>query len=291
MNEVPLMTGIVQDLRYALRGLRKSPGFASTAILTLGLGIGANTAVFSVLNGLLMRPLPVASPDAVVRIHTGQSTTSWPNYEDIRQRNTVFSAVAAHRTMGAGLATDDRPARLIGEATSINFFNLLGVNAALGRSFLESDARRDLVVLADHSWRGRFGSDPGIIGRVLTLAGRSYEVIGVMPSGFRGVAPPGLRLDFWLPIDTTTPNPALNDRSLAQFEIIGRLKGGVGQEQAKAEMRVLGQRLHTEHPELPDTLRDMDVFPVQGFGAFQGMAGLLLPVLAFLGLMTIASGS
>ena len=150
-----LLAELHQDVVFGLRLIARSPGFSAIAVLTLALTIGANTAVFTVVNALLFRPLPVTGAHEVMRIQSGESTTSWPNYEDIRRRNNVFSDVAAHRILVTGLATDDRPLRLTGEATSANFLNLLGVSAAIGRTFTESESRRDLVVLADHVWRGR----------------------------------------------------------------------------------------------------------------------------------------
>ena len=285
-----LLAELHQDVVFGLRLIVGSPGFSAITVLTLALTIGANTAVFTVINALLFRPLPVAAAHEVMRIQSGESTTSWPNYEDIRRRNDVFSDVAAHRMLVTGLASDDRPVRLMGEATSANFLSLLGVSAAIGRTFAESESRRDLVVLADHVWRGRFASDSRIVGRVLVLAGRQYEVVGVMPKGFRGVAPPGLRIDFWLPVDTTAPSRTLSDRALSQFEVVGRLKPGIEPVSANAAMRVLAQGIRTDHPDVRDTFVEMEVFSIQGFGAFEGIAGLLLPILAFLGLLTVLSG-
>ena len=160
----------------------------------------------------------------------------------------------------------------------------------MGRTFSESESRRDVVVIADHVWRARFGADPSIVGRLLTLASRPYEVVGVMPRGFHGVAPPGLLVDFWLPVDTSAPNRTLRDRQVTQFEVVGRLRPDVEHSQATAAIKVLARQMRAEYPEIQERFLEMDVFPIEGLGAFQGMASLLLPVFAFLALMTLVSG-
>ena len=279
-----------QDLRYAIRILRKAPGFTVVAVLTLSLGIGANAAIFAVINALLFQPVPVVAPQELARVHSGESQMSWLNYQDIREGNVVFLDVAAHRLVVAGLATQDTPQRLRGELTSANYLTLLGVNPALGRVFVEKEARRDLVVIAEHMWRTRFGADPAIIGRALTLGAGRYEIVGVMPRGFRGVAPPGMLVDFWMPVDTAAPNRTLSDRQVTQFEVIGRLKPNVEDDQATAAMQVLVRQMRTDHPELSAQFLETTVFPISGLGAFQGMASLLVPIFAFLALMTIVSG-
>ncbi|MPY86805.1 MAG: FtsX-like permease family protein [Luteitalea sp.] len=279
-----------QDATFGLRLIGRSPGFAAVAIVTLAVAIGANTAIFTVVNALLLKPLPVAAPHEVVRVRAGQSQMSWPNYEDIRDRNDVFSGVAAHRRFDAGLATRDMPVRLTGELTSVNYFSILGIPAALGRPFTPDESRRDVLVLADHAWRARFGADPSVIGRVLTLDGRPFEVIGVMPRRFRGVTPPGMLQDFWVPVDVTVPNPVMRDRGDTQFEVFARLKPGIAPVQAAAAMQVMARHLRWEHPELPESFLAMEVFSLEGLGAFRGMTGTLLPVFMFLALMTVVSG-
>ena len=279
-----------QDVGFGLRLIARGPGFSAVAILTLAVAIGANTAIFTVVNALVFKPLPVVAPQELMRVHSGESTMSWPNYEDIVRRNEVFIGVAAHRVFSTGLATGDTPLRVMGELTSANYLSLLGVPAAIGRTFTPADSRRDVVVLADHFWHARYAADPAIVGRVLTLAGRPHEVVGVMPRDFRGAVPTGLRPDFWLPVDTATPSRALRDRGLPQFEVIGRLRPGVGQKEAAAAMQVVARHMRAELPDLQERFLEVEVFPIQGLGAFQGMASLLLPIFAFLALMTIVSG-
>ena len=284
-----LIGDLSRDTALAFRNLTRSPGFAVVVILTLAIGIGANTAIFSVVNALLFKSVAVGSPDELTRIRPGESLMSWPNFEEIRESNEVFSNVAAHRNFLAVLSSGDAPVRLMGEYASANFFSVLQAGAALGRTFSEADSRRDVVVIADHVWRARFGSSPAIIGRVLNLAGRPYEVIGVMPPRFRGVAPPGLLFDFWLPVDENFAGATLRNRNFAQFEIIGRLKPGVDREQALAAMKVTAERMIAAYPDIRPSFREMEVLRVDGVDAFRGMSSVLVPILAFLGLMTIVS--
>ncbi|MPY88105.1 MAG: FtsX-like permease family protein [Luteitalea sp.] len=276
-----------QDALFGLRLIAQSPGFAVVAILTLAVAIGANTATFTVVNALLFKPPPVAAPHELARIRPGQSHTSWPSYEDIRERNDVFSDVAALDRFNAALATRGLPVRLQGERTSVNYFSVLGVPAALGRTFTPADSRRDLLVLADRVWRARFGADPSVVGRILTLDGRPYEVLGVMPPMFRGVAPPGRFQDFWVPVDATLSNPALRDRRGTQFALYGRLKRGVTPAQATAAMRVMARQLKAEPPE---NFLAWEVLSIVGLDAFTGITSTLVPLFIFLALMTVVSG-
>ena len=279
-----------QDAAFGLRLIARKPGFATVIILTLAVAIGANTAVFTVVNALVLRPLPaVAAPHELARVKAGETQMAWPNYEDIRRDNEVFAHFIALRALVAGLATADRPQRLVGQQTSDNFFAALGARSAMGRMYTPADTRRDLVVLADHLWRTRFGSDPSIVGRVLTLGGRRVEVVGVMPREFRGIAPPGWSADFWIAVDPAAA-AASRDRTDPAFEVAGRLKPGVTHEQAAASLRVLAGRLRAAHPEIPERFLAVSAFPVDGIRGFEGMARTLLPVFAFLGVMAIVSG-
>jgi predicted permease len=278
-----------QDVILAIRLIARNPWFSGAAILTLAVAIGGNTAIFSVANALLFKPLPVLASRDLVRVRAGESQMSWPNYQDLAERNGVFSAMVAHRRMVAGLATPDVPVRLWGEQTSANYFSVLGITAEFGRAYMPFDTRRDLVVLAHHVWAARFGADPSVVGRVLMLNGRSYEVVGVMPRRFRGVAPAGLVQDFWIPVDDTASNVMLRDRGAARFETFGRLAAGVTDRQAEAALRAIGQQIRADHSELPETFVRMEAFPLDGIGAFRGMADLILPVLGFLTLMTVVA--
>jgi predicted permease len=268
----------------------RAPGFSATAVATLAIAIGANTAVFAVVNALLLKPTPVSSPEGLGRVDTGPSLTSWLNYEDIRKGASAFSDVIASRRSATTLDTGAVPVSLSGEITSTNFFTVLGVPAAMGRTYTPTDTRMDLVVLSDHFWRARLGAVPSIVGQRLTIGGTPLEVVGVMPRAFRGLAPPGLHPDFWAPVDRTRPGRSLTDRALFEFDVVGRLAASQTHEQASAALRVTMTRLRREHPELPESVEASAVVPVDGLEAFRGMSGVILPVLAFLAVMAILSG-
>jgi predicted permease len=279
-----------QDATFGARLLRRSPGFSTVAIVTLALAIGGNTAIFSLVNALALKPLPVRAPGDVVRVYTGQSQASWPTYQDIATRNEVFSDVAAHAGATRTLNTDNSTARLSGETTSTNYLTMLGVPATLGRTYLPSDARADVVVLAERTWRTRFASDPSIVGRRILLGGRPFEVVGVMPRGFRGARPPGFLSEFWMPIDPALSERTLRDRGKTQFQIAARLKPGLTVAQAQAATQVIGQQLTMEHPDLGERFAQTEVFHAEGFAGFRGLTKTLLPLFAFVGLLTIVAG-
>jgi predicted permease len=279
-----------QDASFGARLLRHSPGFATVAILTLAVAIGGNTAIFSVVNALALKPLPVRAPEEVVRIYPGESRTSWLNYQDLARQSTAFSEIAAHTGTTRALTLDDTTASMAGETTTSNYFTMLGVPAVLGRPYFPSDARADVIVLAERTWRTRFGSDPAIVGRTMLVAGRSFEVIGVMPRGFRGARAPGFVSEFWVPIDPSQSRRLLEDRGRNAFEIVARLAPGVSAEQAQAATVVVGKRLATEYPEAASRLGLSEVFRIDGVAAFRGFTKTLAPLFAFVGLMTIVAG-
>ena len=278
------------DGRFALRLIKRNKGFSAVAVLTLAIAIGGNTAIFTCVNALMFKPLPVTRPQQLVAIHPGESRISWPNYVDLRDRNDVFTDVAAHTAMGLNVATGGLSVRLMGEAVTTNYFTTLGAGPAMGRTILPADTRNDVVVLSDRTWRRHFAADRSIVGRLVTIDQRAVEVVGVMPEGFRGLAPPGLLRELWIPIDTSPRNHRLNDRTAPQVEAFGRVKPGLTREQAQAAVQVLASRIRSEHPELNDRLLATRLSGVDGIDAFRGVAGALLPVLAFLGVLGVASG-
>jgi predicted permease len=278
-----------QDAAFSIRLIFRNPGFAAVVILTLAVAIGANTAIFTVINALLFKPLPaVAAPHELARVKAGETQMAWANYEDIRRSNNVFTHLIAHESFVASLATGDRSVRLSGQQTSDNFFVALAARPAMGRTYTPADTRRDVVVLAHHVWRARMGSDPSIVGRVLTLGGRAFEVVGIMPREFRGTSPPGWSPDFWIAVDPAAAR--LRDRGDAAFEVVGRLKADVAHAQAAAALEVMARQLRAAHPEIPEGFLRVSVFPVDGIRAFEGMLSQLLPAFAFLGAITIVSG-
>ena len=242
----------LQDLRYAARSLRRAPGFAIVAIVTLALGIGANTAMFSVLNAYLFRPLPYPQPEQLVQVfRTSIYSDSWPhsaaNFIDFRGRNEVFTEMVTFNGSSPVLIRDGQPAeRLQGLLVSGNFFAALGVPPALGRVFSDEEDQPgadNVIVLSDRVWRNRFGADPSQVGRTLQIDGQSVQVIGVMPAEFEH---PILwnSVDFWRPI-AFSPEQRGN-RGNNYLRAFARLKPGVDIDSAQQSMQTLAANLSHE---------------------------------------------
>ncbi len=174
--------------------------------------------------------------------------------------------------------------------TSANYLAMFGVPAQLGRVYLPSDARTDIVVLGERTWRTRFGSDPSIVGRTVMLSGRPFEVLGVMPRGFRGARPAGFFSDFWIPIDLPKMGSMMQDRGKVAFQIAARLKPGVNAAQAQAATRIVALQLAREYPELGERFGQTEVFRIDGVAGFRGVTKTLAPLFAFIGLLTIIAG-
>jgi predicted permease len=285
---VRFFSELIQDARYGLRLYARSPGFAAAAILTLTVAIGGNTAVFSIVNGLFFKPLAIPDPDRLVRIYPGQNGVSWPNYEDIRSRGTVFEQVMAQRNIAPAFSTGGDPVDITGTATSSNYFELLGAAPLRGRVYLAGELRPNVVVISERLWRSRLDAAEDVVGRTVTIDGRTHEIIGVMPRSFRGVAPPGFVRDVWIPTGPPFGNdPRFASRDSTAFEVYARLRPGVGVDEAQAATLVVGRHLKDEHPRVNDHFDRMEVFPMSGLGSFRGIARALLPVFMFLGLMTV----
>src|SRR5919198_3967690 len=187
---------LLQDLRYGARMLLKNPGFTSVAVITLALGIGANTAIFSVINAVLLRPLPFPDPDRVLILYetfkpSGVPAISVPNLRDWQQQNTVLDGIAAYESGAFNLESGEGAERLPGLRVEANYFDVLGVKPQLGRTFLkgEDEAGREKVVVLSHAlWRDRFAADPGIVGKAIPLNGQKYTAVGVMPPALSAVS-------------------------------------------------------------------------------------------------------
>ena len=285
-----LLTDFRRDLVLGVRLLTRYRAFSAVSIATLALAIGGNTAVFTIVNSLLLTPPPVLEPARLARVYPGQSLTSWPVYQDIRDGVDVFAGVSAYRLTSMNLEAGGAAVRLRGQLTSANYLTVLGVRPLVGSAYGPGDETSGTVVLAHQVWRQRFGSDPAIVGRTIVLGGRSLQVTGVMPQGFRGIAPPGIRLDFWVPLDARRAGETLQSRQLSQFELVARLKPGIEHAAATAALRPFASRLRSEYPELPENLLGIEARPVSGVHAFQGMVSLIWPVFAFVFLLTIVSG-
>ena len=246
------MGALLQDLRYGARTLRKSPGFAVVAVIALALGIGANTAMFSVVNSVLLRPLPYAQPESLLRIYTSMpqfrdASISYPNFLDWQQRSRSFEAMAAYRTTSFNLTGSANPERLRGEMASSTIFPVLGIKPILGRTFTNDEDHKGgapVAVLTSSFWKTRFGRDPHIIGRTLTLDDKLYTVVGVVPSDdvmFR-------RVSVIIPIGQWS-EPLFWDRSVGMgTRGLGRLKPGISVQQAQSELDGVAAGLAREYP-------------------------------------------
>jgi putative ABC transport system permease protein len=243
-----------QDLRYGLRTLVKNPGFTIVAVIALALGIGANSAIFSVVNTVLLRPLPYQNPDALVMVwedatHLGfpRNTPSAANFIDWRTQNTVFEGMATTAERSFNLTGVGEPERFDGRRVSGNLFTLLGVEPQLGRTFLPEEDKPGAaraVILSYGLWQRRFGSDPKIVGQPLSLNGESYTVVGVMPRSFQF---PTRKDQLWVPIAFSSEEAA--SRGNHYLEVVARIKPGVTLRQAQAEMGTIGARLAQQYPE------------------------------------------
>jgi len=256
------MGTIWQDLRYGVRTLWKSPGFTYVAVLALALGIGANTAIFSVVNTVLLRPLPYNAPERLVwlwetspRNDIPKEVASYPNFNDWRQQNQNFEAVAAFSNTAPSLTGNDgEPERLPGAAVLGDFFTVLGIEPALGRKFLaeENEEGKHRVAILSHGlWQRRFGGDAGIVGRQIGVNGGQYTVVGVMPPNFKHPNPEARRpVEMWLPLPVS--EGMRNGRRGDFLSVIARLKPGVSIEQSRAEMTTIAARLEQQYPDTND---------------------------------------
>jgi predicted permease len=286
-----------QDLRYAIRVLRRSPGFTAVAALSLALGIGANTVVFGVMNALVLRPLPVPSPSQVYFVQrSNQSNLSFPNYRDLRDRSTTFTGMAASRIAPLSLEGDDGSRRVWSYLVSGNYFEMLGIQPAVGR-FFGSDTDRargasPYAVLSYACWRQRFGGDPRVIGRSVRINTLPFTVVGVAPRGFQGTEvfywP-----DVWLPISMQAQvegNSWLDERGSFNSWVVGRLKPEITPYQAEADLNAIAASLAREYPSVNEGLRIRLSRPGLVGDVLRGpVRAFMLGVLALAGLVLLAA--
>jgi predicted permease len=246
---------MMADVRYALRALARAPGFTLAVVLTLALGIGVNSAIFSVVHNVLLRPLPYGSPERLVLLYGrypqfGRTSTSLPDFIDWRDRSRSFEQMAGRHGASFVLTGEGEPERVIADRVTSNFFATLGVRPMLGRTFLPEEDRMggdDRVVVLSHGyWQRRFGGDPRVVGRQIQLSGRPWTVVGVAPPEFRF----GRAVDLWAPTraDTTLP------RRAEFLDLIGRLKPGVTVEQAGADVAGVVRQLAEQYPQTNATI-------------------------------------
>lgn len=256
----PAMRAIVQDVRYAVRLLFRSPGFAAVAIATLGIGIGANATIFSVIHGILIEPLPYAAPDRLVRVFdSNERDPKWPmapgNFQAYRSEVDAFDGLAAYER-GDLQIDGDRPEQLRGMRVTPGFFGLLGWQPAIGRDFRpdeEQPGHGDVAILSHALWLGRFDGDPSIVGRTVRLSDRPFLVAGVLPAGFQHVGSAyrsyahGERVDVWW-IRSLRSVPEPRDRQQHYLNVVGRLREGVSIEKAQQELTAAAARLAAQFP-------------------------------------------
>ena len=281
------MNGFIQDVRYGLRQSRKSRGFTAIAILTLALGIAANTAIFSVIDAVLVRPLPFGAPDRLVWLNgklpmTDEAGVSPPDFRDYRASNRTFDGLAAMGyAAGPANLSGDKPEQVLTTIASANFFECLGVRPLLGRDFLPSDEQVNLpqvAILGYRLWVRNFGGDRNILGRTIRMDGQSLTVVGVLPSDLPLLS----EAQMWLP--TPMLNPGMNIRLGHSLKAIGRLKPGVSLEQSHADLDAIALQLAHQYPDTNKDwwmrqrpLRDVLLGPVRpALLLMWGAVGLLL---------------
>src|SRR4026207_1272237 len=291
------METLIKDIRYGVRGLWKRPGFTAVAVLTLALGIGANTAIFSVVNAVLLRPLQFRDPDRLVMIWEDATFAGFPrntpapaNYVDWKTQAQSFEDVAASAESTFNLTGDGDPERVTAYKVTANFFPLFGVAPALGRNFATEEDRpgaQKVAVLSHALWQTRYGADRQIINRDIQLDGEKYTVLGVMPQGFQFFES-DVRL--WTPIALDSED--LANRGGHYLKVVARLKPGVTLDQAQADLAAVMARVAKDHPEDTfDGKLGAFAMPLRGqlAGDVRGCLVVLLVAVAFVLLIACAN--
>ena len=253
---VRLIDTLLQDVRFGLRMLGKNPGFTAVAVLTLALGIGVNTTIFSVVDGVLLRPFPVKDPHQLVWVYAMRQgrfvLLSYPDYLDLCQQDTAFSGIIALSRRAALLNMAGETEFVKADFVSENYFSVLGIDAALGRTFVAGEDweshKEPPVVIGHGLWLRRFGADAGIVGRTVVVNGRHSVVLGVAPQWFGGLQP-AMATEVWLPLNAWLSHGDLQSRERREpFEFVGRMRPGAGVEKARAELDTIARRLSDAFP-------------------------------------------
>ncbi|MBI3653576.1 MAG: ABC transporter permease [Acidobacteria bacterium] len=249
------MGNLLQDIRYAIRTMYKKPGLTLGAMVALILAIGANTAMFTVVNAVLLRPLPYTNPENLVILRetnlqksTDSFNVSLPNLRDWQEQGSSFEQLAAYKNKVVNLSTQGQAERLQGTQVSTNLFPMLAAKTALGRPFVEADgqaSKGNVVILSYNLWQRNFAANPAIVEQPITLDGQSYTVIGVMPKAFQ-FPPESQNVELWMPLMLDSAN---GERASRQLQVIGRLKPGVSATTAQVEMNTVAQRLALQYPD------------------------------------------
>jgi predicted permease len=291
------METLLQDVRFGFRRLLKSKGFAVVAILSLALGIGANTAIFSLVNMVLFRPLPVSNPEQVVAVSAvgkegAMTAHSYPNYVDLRDRNEVLSGLLTYRPIAASFSRNGNNEKVWGYLVSGNYFDVLGVKPVRGRGFLPEEDKTRLshpVVVISHSfWQTRFGGDQNIADSDVLINGKKFKVIGVAPAGFKGtevIYTPDIFFPFAMQKWIEPENDYLDSRSTQNIFAVGRLKPGVTSKQAEASLNLLATQLAKDFPNDNEGLR-YEITP-PGFLLPQIRSGMIGVSAALMGLVAL----
>ncbi len=303
-----LLQGIWNDLAFGARTQLKSPGVTAVAVLTVAFGIGANSFVFSWVNSLLLRPLPVEEPERLVRIYSEYAsgpqyfTVSYPDYVDIREAQTVFSAVLVDRPVPVSLRAGGRNERVWGYLVSANYFSMLGVEPALGRFFNAEEGRtpgaHPVAMLSYGLWQRWFGGSRSVLGETLILNGRHFVVIGIAPENFHGVNL-GLLPDLWLPVmmegQLVPGGDTLDKRGNRGYFVMGRLQPGVTVEKARRALELLARQLQDSYPNTNEGIRFVALPEAEGRihpmvrGGFLGFSGVLVVVAILVLLLACAN--
>jgi len=289
------MQSIWQDLRYAFRVLAKSPGFTVVAVLTLALGIGANTAIFTVVYGVLLRPLPFPQPDRIVqlaetyRADSDEMDLSWNELEHLREYGQLFEHIAGYTDVGFNLATGNEAEHIRGVPASAEYFQVLGVHPEVGREFLPEEDRGEgqrVAILSHELWLRRFGSDPAVLGRKILLSGDAYTVIGLMPAGFDPRANselnPGIRADVWVPLALVAKTAGSGEN----IAVIARLRPAVTAEQLLSQMDIVTRDFRVRHPNVVGQQLVISFRPYQAMIDL-GMRPFLLVLLGAIGFVLL----
>jgi len=281
-----MLVSILQDIRYGFRSLLKSPVFTLAAVLTIALGIGANAAIFSMVNAVLLRPLPYPEPEQLVRIYSAyperdvsRGTVSANDFRDWRDQSESFSQMTAFPVISMGgfvLTGNDRPEQVLAHFVEEGFFETLGVAPLLGRPIALADhAEGDnaVAVLAYSTWQARFGGDSDVIGSTITLSDTPYTVIGVMPPTFDYPSSEG---ELWVPLSVIPESGVPRRRFVRFLHVVGRLAPGVSMEAAQADLSIVVKRLATEYPDSNEQLTDVSIVPLHDQVTGDARTGLLI---------------
>ncbi|HEX8501478.1 MAG TPA: ABC transporter permease [Pyrinomonadaceae bacterium] len=289
------MKTLWQDLRFGARVLLRQPGFALVAVLTLAVGVGANTVIFSVVNGVLLKSLPYPEPERLVALTETSQTSrvmaaAFPDYLDWRAGQSVFENMAARMPAGGVLTGGGEPERVTGRWVTASFFPTLGVRPRAGRFFGEEEDRpgaERVLVLGHALWRRRFGEDPGVVGRAVAFNGESWTVVGVMPPDFDFYGRDNLNNEFFIPLGRLSDQEWMRDRQSHTVMVTGRLRPGVGLERARSEMEALAARMGEQFPE-SNSGNGVALRPLLDDHVGDSRAGLLMLTLAVAILLLIA---